>query len=328
MQCPQCGTVCRRFGRDRHGRQRFQCPACPRTFTEPRNPLEDGRRLPRDRAEFVLRLLLEGAAVRSTMRLTGTDKRTILRLLVEAGATCQRFLERTVCGIAVDDVEVDEMWGFIHCKEKVRLRRGYSEDVGDSYCFVGIEGTTKLILTWHLGRRTAEDAQRFSEKLSRATSGRFQVTTDGFKPYRTAIPRAFGNRVDFAQLIKEYGIPDGEERRYSPPEVIGTSTVVCCGQPDPERICTSYVERQNLSMRMSIRRLTRLTNAFSKKWANHEAALGLYFAFYNWCRPHMTLTERMERKTTPAMAAGLTGRVWTVRELIDQAQEATMQAAG
>src|SRR5262249_43982482 len=233
--------------------------------------------------------------------------------------------EQVVCGVAVNDVECDEIWGFIGCKEKTRLRNNYSEDFGDGYCFVGLESTNKLVLAWHLGKRSAFDAGEFSQKLSRATSGQFQVTTDGFKPYRTAIPLAFGARVDFAQLIKEYAIPEGEERRYSPPEVVGTSTVVCCGQPDPDRICTSYVERSNLSMRMSIRRLTRLTNAFSKKWENHEAALALYFAFYNYCRPHMTLTERYERRTTRAMGAGLADQVWTVGQLLSRATQ--VQAA-
>lgn len=208
-------------------------------------------------------------------------------------------------------MECDEIWGFVGCKEKTRLSNNYSEDFGDSYCFVGLESSTKLVLAWHLGKRPAEDTRQFSEKLSHATSGRFQLTTDGFRPYKTAIPQAFNGRVDFAQLIKEYAIPDGEERRYSPPEVVGIATVVCCGQPDPDRICTSYVERSNLTMRMTVRRLTRLTNAFSKKWENHEAALALYFAFYNYCRVHMML------KRTPAMEAGLTDQAWSVGELLE-----------
>lgn len=316
MQCPACQAEARRFGRNRNGSQRYQCRDCRRTFTPEGDRPLGNMRLDAAKAVLCLRMLLEGTSVRSVERLTDVNRNTILSLLVTVGPRCQQFLEQAVQGVPVNHVEIDEIWGFVHCKEKTRLRKGYSEDVGDSYCFTGIKGEPKLMLAWHLGRRTAADAKLFCEKLSCATSGRFQLTSDGFKPYKTTVPLTFGNRVDFAQLIKEYGIPDGEERRYSPPEVVGTTTVVCCGNPDPGRICTSYVERGNLTIRMTIRRLTRLTNAFSKKWANHEAALGLFFAFYNYCRPHMTLNERAGRKTTPAMAAGLTDHVWSVGELL------------
>lgn len=257
-------------------------------------------------------------SVRSTMRLTGVDKRTILRLLVKVGTACQRFLETEIHRIEVQDVQCDEIWGFIGCKEKTRLRNNYAEIFGDAYCFTAIERDTKLMVAWHLGKRSPEDTQAFARKLQDATNGRFQLSTDGFTPYRTTMPAVFGARIDFAQLIKEYAVPEGEERRYSPPVVVGTTTVVCCGQPDPERICTSHIERSNLSIRMSVRRMTRLTNAFSKKWENHEAAFALFFAFYNYCRPHMTLTEEAGRKTTPAMASGLADRVWSVRELLER----------
>lgn len=203
MQCLQCGTVCRRFGRDRHGRQRFQCPECRRTITERNGSSEDGRRLPRDRAEFVLRLLLEGMSVRSTMRLTGVEKRTILRLLVETGESCRRFLDREIHRIEVEDVQCDEIWGFVGCKEKTRQRNNYAEMFGDAYCFTAIERTTKVVLAWHLGKRSAEDTEDFADKLYSATRGRFQLTTDGYTPYRSVMPSTCGWRVDFAQLIKE-----------------------------------------------------------------------------------------------------------------------------
>lgn len=317
MLCPICHNTARRFGRNRNGSQRWHCMACNRTFTV--GAERDGRRVPEDRSVFCLRLLLEGASIRSTERLTGTHRDTIIRSLVEAGERCQEFLERVVRGIPVNDVQCDEVWAFVGCKEKTRLRNNYAEMFGDAYCFTAIERDTKLLIAWHLGKRSPEDTLRFGEKLSRATSGRFQLTTDGFTPYRTAIPLMLDGRVDFAQLIKEYAIPEGEERRYSLPVVVGTTTVVCCGRPDPDLICTSHVERSNLSIRMSVRRLTRLTNAFSKKWENHEVALALFFAYYNFCRLHMTLTEWAERKTTPAMATGLADRVWSVAELLRNA---------
>ena len=187
--------------------------------------------------------------------------------------------------------------------------------IGDAYCFIGIERGTKLILAWHLGRRTAEDAREFAFKLADATTGHFQITTDGFKPYRTAIPAAMSG-ADFAVLVKQYATLE-DAHRYSPGEVTGTQKTPCCGNPDSAKICTSHIERQNLTVRMQNRRMTRLTNAFSKKWENHSAMLALGFAYYNFCRPHQTLTDEAGHKTTPAMAAGLEDHVWTLAELIE-----------
>jgi IS1 family transposase len=227
------------------------------------------------------------------------------------------------------------MWGFVSCKERTRERRGYGDEKGDAWCFVAIERQNKMVLAWHLGKRTPEDTLAFADKLRHATRGRFQLTTDGFRPYRTAIPEAFGRTVDFAQLIKVYHTPqpEGGETRYSPGEVVDSYSVIAIGAPDEALICTSHAERQNLTMRMTIRRLTRLTNAHSKKWENHGAALALYFAYYNYCRPHTTLTEmtweegRTMRKTTPAMAAGLADHVRSVTELLGRASEAETLSA-
>jgi IS1 family transposase len=268
-------------------------------------------------------MLLEGTSIRSVERLTGVNRNTIMSLLVRIGERCHRLLEETVCGIAVEDVQADEIWAFIGCKEKTWMRNNYAEYFGDAYCSAAIERSTKVIISWHLGKRSPADTELFAEKLSKATSGRFQLTTDGFTPYRTAIPSELGTRVDFAQLVKVYGYPDGDEKRYSPPEVISTAIVPCCGNPDSDKICTSHVERSNLTIRMTIRRLTRLTNAFSKKWENHEAALALFFVFYNFCRPHQMLTEKMERSYSPAMKAGLTDHVWSVGELLRRMAEST-----
>lgn len=316
MQCPTCQTEARKFGKNRNGSQRYQCLACRRTFTPAGDrPLGDMRLEP-ERAVMVLRMLLEGMSIRSVERLTGVNRNTVMSLLVLVGKRCQRFLDVTVNGLSVDDVQADEIWAFVGCKEKTRERSDYAEWYGDAYCFTALERSTKMIITWHLGKRSPADTELFAEKLARATSGRFQLTTDGFTPYRTAIPAALGARVDFARLVKIYGFPDGEEKRYSPPQVIGAEATHCCGNPDMGEVCTSHVERSNLSIRMSIRRLTRLTNAFSKKWENHEAAMGLFFCFYNFSRPHQTLSEDAGRKTTPAMKAGLADHAWNVGELL------------
>jgi IS1 family transposase len=213
----------------------------------------------------------------------------------------------------VADVQADEIWGFVYCKEKTRLRENWPDDCGDAYCYVAFERHTKLVLAWHLGKRCPEDTCTFSRKLFGATSGRFQLSTDGYLPYRTAIPSTFGPQIDFAQIVKVYGLDPESDRRYSPPAVVGVTLVPCVGDPDMDAVCTSHVERNNLNMRMMIRRLTRLTNAFSKKWDNHEAMLGLFFAYYNFCRWHMTLKE------TPAMRGGLTDHIWTLPELLERA---------
>lgn len=183
-------------------------------------------------------------------------------------------------------------------------------DRGDAYCFVAIERTSKLILAWHLGRRTAEDTEAFTEKLDYATTGRFQLTTDGFAAYPDAVPYSLGTRVDFAQLVKVYAAPRDPDERYSPASVVNAVPVPRWGDPDPQSICTSHVERQNLTMRMQLRRLTRLTNAFSKKWENLKAALAVYFTHYNFVRVHSTL------RITPGMQAGLSDHVWSWGELL------------
>ena len=293
MFCPTCRNPARRFGFNRNGSQRYRCADCG-TFTDETTRPPDRRRLPAERAVLVLRMLLEGVSVRSTERLTETHRDTILAAMVEAGENCQRFLERAVGRVTVEDVQADEIWAFVGCKERTAQRHAYGPEVGDAWCFVGIERTNKLVLAWHLGKRTPQDTTLFAVKLARATNGRFQLSTDGFTPYRTAIPLVFGNGLDFAQLVKVYATPPqntGAQTRYSPGEVIDTYSLIRTGEPDEDRICTSHAERANLTMRMTIRRLTRLTNAHSKTWRNHEAALALYFAYYNYCRSHMTLTS-------------------------------------
>jgi len=266
-----------------------------------------------DKEIFSLRHLLEGTSIRSTERLVEVHRDTIITATVTAGKSCQRFLEHVVRSVQVSDVQADEIWGFVYCKERTRVRENWDEDCGDAYCFVALERYTKLVLAWHLGKRCPEDTDVFSGKLRAATNGRFQLSTDGYTPYRTAIPSAFRQEIDFAQIVKVYGNAPEAERRYTPPQVVGVTLVPCMGEPDMAKVCTSHVERNNLNMRMMVRRLTRLTNAFSKKWENHEAALGLFFAYYNFCRVHTTL------KMTPAMQAGLASRPWSLAKLLQKA---------
>jgi IS1 family transposase len=259
-----------------------------------------------------MRMLLEGNSIRSVERLTGIHRDTIISEMVEAGEKCKVFMESVIEKIPVADIQVDEIWGFVGCKEKMRQRKNKGEEFGDAYCFTAIERDTKMIVAWHLGKRSTPDTFAFADKLSKATSGRYQLTTDGFGPYKSAIPTTLGDRVDYATLVKMYGNPP-DEGRYSPGKVVDVVATLQIGNPDPERICTSHVERSNLTIRMQIRRMTRLTNAHSKKWENHDAALALFFAYYNFCRVHMTL------KTTPAVAAGWAFRPWGLQELLNQA---------
>jgi IS1 family transposase len=233
---------------------------------------------------------------------------TILRVLTHAGAQCEQLLQTTIHAVPVHNVQCDELWGFVGCKEKNNVEERAQR--GDAYCFVTIERQSKLILSWHLGRRTAKDTEAFMEKLNAATSGSFQLTTDGFAAYPEAGHYSLGTRVDFAQLVKVYAAPRDPDERYSPASVVNAMPVPRWGDPDPQGICTSHVERHNLSMRMQLRRLTRLTNVFSKKWENLKAALAVYFAHYNFVRVDKTL------RITPAMEAGLSDHVWTLEELL------------
>ncbi len=310
FDCPNCSGRTRLFGFNRNGSQRYRCDNCRRTFTVGATRPRDGRRLAEERAVMCLRMLLEGNSIRATARLTGVDKRTIIGLVVDTGRKCIPFLDATIHGIPVANIQADEIWGFVHCKERTRSLRDYPEEgFGDAYCYTALERTTKLLVAWHLCKRSVPDTYEFARKLRRATTGAFQLTTDGWHPYRTAIPATFGQSLDYAVLVKDY-VPNPDRRRYSPPEIISITIRIQTGDPDESLICTSHVERHNRTLRMQIRRLTRLTDAHSKKWVNHEAALALFFAYYNFCRVHMTL------KTTPAVRAGLTDHVWPVQELL------------
>jgi IS1 family transposase len=267
-------------------------------------------RLPLDRAVSILQLLLEGMSVRSVERVTGVHRDTILRLLVLAGERCEALMLSKVQNLPVKDVEVDEIWGYVFKKEGHKSDDDGAE-VGDAYCFIGMERSTKLVLAYHLGKRTAKATDAFIGKLAYATSNdRYQLTSDGFSPYVSAVKLILRDRVDFAQLVKVYGSPRDGEQRYSPAVVVDSVPCEIMGRPVRDRICTSHIERQNLSVRMGMRRMTRLTNGFSKKWENLQAAYSLWFAYYNFCRVHKTL------RVTPAMEQGVADHALTIEELI------------
>lgn len=315
MTCHICSKDCKRFGRHRNGLQRFRCTQCRKTFTEQHIRQLDNMRLSLDKAIPALKLLLEGMSIRSVERVTNVHRDTILRLLVLSGKRCQNLMDEKITGIDVKDVQVDEIWGYVFKKEghKWAHEKDIAE-IGDAYCFVAVERETKLVLTHHLGKRDALSTDRFIHKLALATSGnRYQLTSDGFKAYIKAVQMFLAGRVHFAQLVKVYGASREGEQRYSPAEVVDAVPVKIFGKPDSDRICTSHIERANLSIRMGMRRMTRLTNGFSKKWENLEAAYSLWFAYYNFCRVHQTL------RITPAMESGITDHVWSLPELLRMA---------
>ena len=316
MQCPICQNEARKFGKDRHGNQRYQCTECRKTFSDlPAKPLDE-MRIPMDKALDVLGLLTEGMSIRAASRRTGVAKDTNISLLVCVGQKCEDFLAERLKEIPAKDVQCDEIWGWVKMKEKMRVKNQIeSEEVGDAYCYTAIERKTKLILAWHLGKRDAIDTLVFIGEVENNTRGRFQISTDGWKPYQQAIPMVFEaneRNVDHAVVVKTYGKLE-DDHRYSPSAVLDTKVYECCGSPDLNKACTSHVERSNKTLRMQIRRLTRLTDAHSKKWENHEAAMALFFAFYNFCRRHMTL------KSTPAKSAGLTTETWSLERLLQEA---------
>ena len=307
MFCGKCGEDCGRHGKTRDGLQRWRCRGCKTTVSEPK-PLPH-MRTDLDAACQALGMLLEGMSIRAVTRLTGLDKGTVLRLVVKAGDQCKAFLESALVNVAANEVECDEQWAFVYCKERNALGRG---PYGDSYVFTAVDRTTKLLLTFHVGKRCPEDTARFARKLAGVVVGRPLVSTDGYTPYKVAIPAAF-NGVDHGMVIKHFDTePSAGRSRYSPPIVVGVTYYQNAGKPDLERVCTSHVERHNLSNRMHNRRFTRLTNAFSKKWENHVHMFALYAAWYNYCRKHQTL------KTTPAVAAGKASEPWTLAKLLQE----------
>jgi len=242
--------------------------------------------------------------------MTGAAKNTVMKLLADMGTACATFHDLHVRNLKVRRMQADEIWCFVGCKQKNASPEQKAEGWGDIWTWVGIDADTKLVIGYLVGGRDAGWAQDFMEDCASRIKGRVQLTTDGHKPYLEAVEGAFGMDIDFATLQKIYGASDEPEKRYSPGKCIGCDMKVVMGDPDPAHVSTSYVERQNLTMRMSMRRFTRLTNGFSKKAENHAHAVALHYMHYNFCRVHQTL------RVTPAMEAGLADHVWTMDELI------------
>jgi IS1 family transposase len=259
----------------------------------------------------IVRALCEGCSIRSTVRMTGASKNTIVKLLLELGAAVTRFQNETLVNLPCQRLQCDEIWSFVGKKDKMlSADEKNTFGIGSVWTWTCIDADTKLIPSWLVSTRDSGAAFEFMSDVASRMRSRVQLTTDSHKPYLRAVDGAFGLDVDFAVLTKIYGASEGAEKRYSPPVCLGTECKTISGDPDPKHISTSYVERQNLTMRMSMRRFTRLTNAFSKKVENHAAAVALYFMWYNFSRVHQTL------RVTPAMEAGVANHVWSVEEIV------------
>lgn len=268
-------------------------------------------RMDTKRRSQVVRCLVEGNSIRSTVRMTGAAKNTVVKLLVELGSACADYHNKNVRNVKVRRLQCDEIWSFVGAKNKNATPEQKQEGWGDVWTWTAIDADSKLCVSYLVGGRGAGWAMDFVADVASRITGRPQITTDAHKPYLRAIEDAFGADVDYAQLHKVYGAVNDGESRYSPATCIGCDMKAVSGNPDPKHVSTSYVERQNLTMRMSMRRFTRLTNAFSKKIENHIATVAMYFMYYNFCRVHQTL------RVTPAMEAGLTDHVWEVEEMVN-----------
>lgn len=276
-------------------------------------------RLTKDRRTAIIHALCEGASVNATARQTGVSKVTILKLLADIGEVCVSYQRETLVNLRCRWLQVDEVWGFVHCKESRVPRDEKGRGKGDVWVWMAIDAETKLVPCWHIGTRDADAAAYFMEDLASRLASRVQITSDGHRAYLLAVEGAFGwNGVDYAMLVKLYSESIEGRRRYSPPEVVGTEKHWIMGRPETRHVSTSYVERQNLTMRMNMRRLTRLTNGHSKKLENHGHAVALHYMYYNFCRKHETLTKANGGvHTTPAMAAGVAHHVWKDSEIVD-----------
>ncbi len=263
----------------------------------------------------VISALVEGNSIRSTCRMTGTAKGTVSRLLRDVGKACIQYQDEHLKNLTCKKIQCDEIWGFVYSKEKnIPENKQGQFGYGDVWTFTAIDADTKLIPSWLIGLRNASYAFEFTKDLKARLANRVQITTDGHKMYLEAVENAFGSEVDYAMLVKLYGQDPENEKRYSPAECISTEKHIIQGNPDKKAISTSYVERQNLTMRMSMRRFTRLTNAFSKKVEYLEYHVALHFMYYNFARPHKTLANPYPR--TPAMAAGISNHIWTIEEIV------------
>ena len=263
---------------------------------------------------LILRCLVEGNSIRATARLADVSKNTVTKLLEDTGRACAAYHDEHVRNVEASHVQADEIWAFCYAKERnVPTAKAAPQDAGDIWTWTAMDRDSKLMISYTVGDRSQGTAREFMFDLAGRLANRVQLTTDGHGAYLKAVADAFGGDVDYAQLVKQYGDPTGQkghERKYSPAECTGARKEAVFGKPDMEEVGTSHVERQNLTMRMGMRRFTRLTNAFSKKAENHAYAVALHFMHYNFCRTHKSL------RVTPAMAAGVTDRLWDVNDLV------------
>ncbi len=280
------------------------------------------KKLSTEKRAAVIRALVEGCSIRSTVRMTGVSKNTVAKLLVDMGDVCEAYHNEHVRGLKAERVQCDEIWAFVGAKQK-NVEKG-KQGVGDVWTWVGIDADSKLVISYLCGERDGGTAFDFMHDLAGRLLDRVQLTTDGLAAYIDAVRDNFGAYVDYAQLVKLFGddprLKKPASVKYSPSKICGCQKRVRFGDPEPKHISTSYVERQNLTMRMGMRRYTRLTNAFSKKVTNHEAMTALHFMYYNFCRVHQSI------RVTPAMESGIADHVWTVEELVGllEAEEAAV----
>jgi IS1 family transposase len=259
----------------------------------------------------VIAALVEGNSIRATVRMTGVAKNTIVKLLAEIGTACERYQNSALRNLPCKKIQCDEIWQFCYAKQKnVPSAKQGQFGYGDVWTWVALCADTKLICTYKIGTRGASTAYAFMHDLAARLANRIQLTTDGHRVYVDAVESAFGSQIDYAMLVKIYGADRDNEARYSPAECMGCRTIPISGDPQAKHVSTSFVERQNLTMRMQMRRFTRLTNGFSKKIDNHAHAIALHFMHYNFCRIHQTI------RVTPAMEAGITDHVWTIEEIV------------
>jgi IS1 family transposase len=269
-------------------------------------------KLPISTRTQIVKMLVEGNSLRSITRMTGCSINTVTKLLVEVGQACSIFHYETVKNLSTRRAELDECWSYVGKKESHVSNPEKNDGLGSIWTWIAMDSDSKLVISWMVGERDADTAMYFVEDVAMRLKNKIQLTTDGLRAYINAVDAAFGNNIDFAQLVKVYGGVDGQtnERKYSPSPFVSAKKTPITGNPDPKNISTSYIERQNLTLRMGNRRFTRLTNAFSKKLENHCHSIALHFVYYNFCRIHQTL------RVTPAMEAGLTSELMSVEEVV------------
>jgi IS1 family transposase len=308
MTCRKCQhSTVKKFGR-RNNIQRYRCNSCSAVFTD-QQPRMGSHYIRQDQAEKALIMMLEGMSVRAISRITGLHKNTVLSLMVTASQNAQRVFDRMVRNVRPKFVQLDELWAMVGCHGK-RVTVDSPAGWGDAWTWLALDSDSKMILSYHIGPRNTVSAFKFVRDLSERTTGVYQITSDALRGYVGAIEECFGNDVHFAQLQKIYGRTEAGPEWYGGGTVIAAVPKVKTGHPDWSRISTSHIERANLSVRMHIRRYARKTSAISKKLDNLKAAIALFVVWYDFCRVHQTL------RVTPAMEAGITNHVWSLRELL------------